>query len=74
MRFLFPETPIHRVGTKKMTNMDFHEILPLDQFKSESKELLGYFDANPTQTTNLGHLEKIEFDHPDEGQYSKTNF
>ena len=23
--------------------MDFHEILPLDQFKSESKEFLGYF-------------------------------
>ena len=32
-----------RVGTKKMTKMDFHEILPLDQFKSESKEFLGYF-------------------------------
>ena len=32
-----------RVGTKKLTKMDFHEILPLDQFKSESKEFLGYF-------------------------------
>ena len=34
---------ILRVGTKKMTNMDFHKILPLYQFKSESKEFLGYF-------------------------------
>ena len=34
---------IPRVGTKKMTNMDFHEILPLYQLKSESKEFLGYF-------------------------------
>ena len=28
-------TAIIRVGTKKMIKMDFHEILPLDQFKSE---------------------------------------
>ena len=34
---------IVRVGTKKMINMDFHEILPLHQFKSESKEFSGYF-------------------------------
>ena len=34
-----------RVGTKKMINMDFHEILPLYQVKSESKEYLGYFDV-----------------------------
>ena len=34
---------IIRVGTKKMTKMDFHEILPLDQFKCESKEFLSYF-------------------------------
>ena len=33
----------HRKALEKMTNMDFHEILPLDQFKSESKEFLGYF-------------------------------
>ena len=26
-----------------MTKMDFHEILPLDQFESESKEFLGHF-------------------------------
>ena len=26
-----------------MTKMDFHEISPLDQFKSESKEFVGYF-------------------------------
>ena len=32
-----------RVGTKKMTIMDFHEILPLYQFNSESQEFLGYF-------------------------------
>ena len=32
-----------RVGTKNMTKMDFHEILPQDQFKSESKEFLGHF-------------------------------
>ena len=32
-----------RVGTKKVTKMGFHEILPLDQFKSESKEFLGHF-------------------------------
>ena len=28
---------------EKITNIDFHEILPLDQFKSESKEFFGYF-------------------------------
>ena len=28
-----------------MINMDFHEILPLYQVKSESKEYLGYFDV-----------------------------
>ena len=34
---------IPRVGTKKMTKMDFHEILPPDQFKPESEEFLSYF-------------------------------
>ena len=33
---------IHRVGTKKMTIMDFPEILPLCQFESESNEFYGY--------------------------------
>ena len=31
-----------RVGTKKMTIMDFPEILPLCQFESESNEFYGY--------------------------------
>ena len=38
-----PEFIIPRVGTKKMTIMDFHEILPLYQFNSELQEFLGYF-------------------------------
>ena len=33
---------IVRVGTKKMTIMDFPEILPLCQFESESNEFYGY--------------------------------
>jgi len=40
---IYDSCVMSRVGTKKMTNMDFHEILPLDQFKSESKEFLGWF-------------------------------
>ena len=48
-----------------MTSMDFHEILPLDQFKSESKEFLSYFyvkflvNISCQPYTYMYHIKKL---------------
>ena len=39
-----------------MTQMDFRDILPLDQFKSESKEFLGYFYVESVYRDGLPHI------------------